>query len=176
MLAIGGLSLLCLLLGASLAAVLWTSAPLAEAAAEPAPSAAGPAAPPAEVALVNQTVDPATFPADPEPIPVDLLTRLEAASESTLDVELGRLLDAVQHGFGDRSARLEPTLQSYVYRMGSRFEWNPDSFRISVTAPDPTLAAARATLIAGLFEDAVAAGRLQIRTGSGPHALTVDTD
>ena len=63
----------------------------------------------------------ASFPADPSPIPVDLLTRLESAGDSSLETELGFLLDAIQHGFGRNSARLEPTLRSYVFRMTSRF-------------------------------------------------------
>ena len=52
-------------------------------------------------------------PVEPSPIPVELLTRLEAASEEPLDVELSRLLDAIQHGFGRRSAVLEPSCEPF---------------------------------------------------------------
>ncbi|WP_412062679.1 hypothetical protein [Rubrivirga sp. IMCC45206] len=160
---LGGLSLLCGVLAIALALALQPQAteavaapPVAETAAAPAPERA-----------------PATFSAEPTPIPVELITRLEAASEEPLDVELSRLLDAMQHGFGRRGAVLEPTLRSYVYRMASRFEWNPDAFRVAVTAPDPALATARGALLERLFEDAVAAGRLTVGTGVGPHALTL---
>lgn len=176
---VGGLSLVCLALTAALAIAV-TDRPRVEAAPAPADTAEAPTpdadapAPPADSdAAPEPTASPADFSADPAPIPVDLLTRLEKASDEPLDVELSRLLDAIQHGFGRRSAQLEPTLRSYVYRMASRFEWNPDSFRVAVTAPDPDLAAARAALLERLFEDAVAAGRLDVGTGVGPHALTL---
>ena len=161
--AIGGLTLLSL----ALAVALVVAARATPAAA--APSAATPAVP------VSAAPTP-SFGSDPAPIPVDLITRLEDASEEPLDVELARLLDAVQHGFGGRSAVLEPTLRSYVYRMSSRFEWNPDTFRVAVTAPDPDLAAARGELLEHVFEGAVAQGRLQVGTGVGPHALTLVSD
>lgn len=165
---IGGLSLLCLALAAALTVAVQDATPVAAAPpveqAEPAPDA------PAAAALD------ASFTAEPSPIPVDLLTRLEEASEEPLDIELSRLLDAIQHGFGRRSVQLEPTLRSYVYRMSSRFEWNPDSFRVAVTAPDGDLAAARGATLERLFDDAVASGRLQVGTGVGPHALTLVTE
>ena len=164
--AIGGLLLLCLALAIALLAVAQGAAPAEAAPSEQAEPAAGPGVPP--------ELD-AAFTAEPSPIPVDLLTRLEAASDQPLEVELGHLLDAVQHGFGRRSAHLEPTLRSYVYRMSSRFEWNPDSFRVAVTAPDGGLAAARGATLERLFDDAVASGRLQVGTGVGPHALTLVT-
>ena len=179
---IGGLSLLSLALAVTLAAVLLEDAPVeAVPVAEP---DAGLEAPPAEAAEadVAETSDeaplepataPSSFAAEPSPIPVELLTRLEEASDQPLEVELTRLLDATQHGFGRRSARLEPTLRSYVYRMASRFEWNPATFRVAVTAPDPDLAAARGALLEQLFAEAVEAGRLDIGTGVGPHGLTL---
>ncbi|WP_420457353.1 hypothetical protein [Rubrivirga sp.] len=169
--ATGGLALLSIALIAALAVALTGSTDAVAPSADPAatrPAPADAATPPAP--------SPASFPADPSPIPVDLLTRLEEASNEPLDVELSRLLDAIQHGFGRRSAQLEPTLRSYVYRMGSRFEWNPDTFRVAATAPDPALAAARAALLERLFEDAVAAGRLDVGTGVGPDALTLVTE
>ncbi len=167
---VGGLSLLCAVLAIALAMALQAAPP---ATAEQ-PSVASADRPAAETAPEPEPVrSPATFSAEATSIPVELITRLEAASEEPLDVELSRLLDAIQHGFGRRGAVLEPTLRSYVYRMASRFEWNPDSFRIAVTAPDPDLAAARGALLERLFEDAVAAGRLAVGTGVGPHALTL---
>ncbi len=144
------------------------------------PQAEGTGAPPAQVSTrpadTRAAPSPSDFPADPSPIPVDLLTRLEEAGDQPLDIELSRLLDAIQFGFGRRSARLDPTLRSYVYRMASRFEWNPESYRVAVTAPDPELAAARGALLEQLFSDAIAAGRLQIGTGVGPHALALVSD
>ena len=164
---IGGLALLCLALVASLALAAGR-----QAGPETAPPAA--AAPDdGPVADAGPDAIPVSFPADPSPIPVDLITRLEAASEEPLDVELSRLLDAIQHGFGTQSVQLDPTLRSYVYRMASRFEWNPDTFRVAVTAPDPDLATARGALLEHLFEDASATGHLQVGTGIGPHALTL---
>ncbi len=172
-LVIGGLVLMCLALTAALATSL--SAP----AERPEPvltvgRADRPAPPPEPPAVA--TAVPASFPAEPVPIPVELLTQLEAASEQPLDVELTRLLDAIQYGFGTRSARLEPTLRSYVYRMSSRFEWNPGSFRVAVSAPTADLAEARSALLADLFPDAVAAGRLRLATTVGPHTLTLVTE
>ena len=114
-----------------------------------------------------------TFPAPATSIPIDMLTQLEAVGQEPIEVELAHLLDAIGHGFGQRSARLEPTLQSYVYRMSSRFEWSPDSFRVAVTAPDADLAAARGDLLERLFANAVTAGRLRVGTGTGPHSLTL---
>ncbi|WP_143537631.1 hypothetical protein [Rubrivirga marina] len=175
---VGGLSLVCLALTAALA-IAATDRPRVEAA--PAPADTDETAPagadaPAPVPPPTAPATPADFSAEPAPIPVDLLTRLESASDEPLDVELSRLLDAIHHGFGRRSAQLEPTLRSYVYRMASRFEWNPDTFRVAVTAPDPDLASARAVLLEHLFEDAVAAGRLDVGVGVGPHALTLVTE
>ncbi len=164
--AIGGLLLLCLALAISLLMVAQG--------AEPAEAAPSEQTEPAAEAGVPPALD-AAFTAEPSPIPVDLLTRLEAASDQPLDAELSHLLDAMQHGFGRRSAQLEPTLRSYVYRMSSRFEWNPDSFRVAVTAPDGDLAAARGATLERLFDDAIASGRLQVGTGVGPHALTLVT-
>ena len=174
--AIGALLVLCL----ALATALWVTAQNGAPAAQAAPPAQAEPNAPSEPAAAPARPDPArldaAFTAEPSPIPVDLLTRLEAASEEPLDVELSHLLDAVQHGFGQRSTQLEPTLRSYVYRMSSRFEWNPDSFRVAVTAPDADLAAARGATLERLFDDAVASGRLRVGTGVGPHALTLVTE
>ena len=163
---VGGLTLLSLALAVALAMAARTAAPAA---------AAPPVAAPAAASAAPSVPEP-SFGAEPAPIPVDLLTRLEEASEEPLGVELNRLLDAVQHGFGSESAQLEPTLRSYVYRMSSRFEWNPDTFKVAVTAPDADLAEARGALLGHLFENATATGRLQVGTGTGPHALTLVTE
>lgn len=176
-LAIGALALVCLILGVSLLSVLGTTeaAPGPEETTEEAVASTTSPAPPtsAAPAAAAPEVSAAQFPAEATPIPVDMITRLEAASDGPLESELGHLLDAMQHGFGRESARLEPTLRSYAYRMSSRFMWNPDSFRVSVTAPDPDLAAARASLLQRLFSDAVDSGRLTVVSGTGPHALMV---
>ena len=172
---IGGLALACLALTVALLAAL-TAAPTPDAAPVQ-------IAPPVETASADAAPDPtplaatpASFPAEPASIPIELITELEASSDQPLEVELARLLDAIQHGFGTGSVRLEPTLRSYVYRMSSRFEWNPDSYRVAVTAPSDALADARGALLRDLFADAVASGRLQISAGTGPHALTLVTE
>lgn len=176
---IGTLALTTLLLGAALLTALsdaQASAPEAvvveEAPAEPSSRPTQTVATATDSSTADRS-SAASFPAEPTPIPIDLLTRLESASDSPLETELGYLLDAIQHGFGRNSARLEPTLRSYVYRMTSRFVWNPDSFRVAVTAPNPDLATARGELLKRLFEDAVTTGRLEIGTGTGPNALMV---
>ena len=74
----------------------------------------------------------------------EFLARLEAASNEPLHGELTQLLNAIQVGFGARSAQIDPALRPYTVRMASRFEWNPDTFRIAVAAPSAELAAARA--------------------------------
>jgi len=119
---------------------------------------------------------PALFPSEPSPVPQELITDIEAASGEPLPVELGRLLGAIQEGFGRESVQLAPELRAYVFRMASRFDWNPDTFRVAVTAPDADLAEARATTLRRLFENATGAERLQIRSGAGPHSLTLVSD
>lgn len=119
---------------------------------------------------------PALFPAEPNPVPQELITDIEAASGEPLPVELGRLLSAIQEGFGRESVQLAPELRAYVFRMASRFDWNPDTFRVAVTAPSADLAEARATTLRRLFENATGAKRLQIRSGTGPHSLTLVSD
>lgn len=168
--AIGGLALACLALVVALVAALGATSEASDTLAAPGPPV------PEAIAAAEPEASPAFFPAEPAPIPVDLLTQLEAASDQPLEVELGRLLEAIQEGLGTQSARLEPTLRSYVYRMTARFEWNPHTYRIAVTAPDARLAEARKALLDQLFADAVASGRLRVGTGIGPHALTLVTE
>ena len=119
---------------------------------------------------------PALFPSEPSPVPQELITDIEAASGEPLAVELGRLLSAIQEGFGRESVQLAPELRAYVFRMASRFDWNPDTFRVAVTAPDAGLAEARATTLRRLFENATGSERLQIRSGAGPHSLSLVSD
>ena len=119
---------------------------------------------------------PALYPAEPRPVPQGVITDIEAASGEPLPVELGRLLSGIQEGFGAESVQLAPELRAYVFRMASRFDWNPDTFRVAVTAPSAELAEARATTLRRLFESATGSRRLQIRSGAGPHALTLVSD
>ncbi len=116
-----------------------------------------------------------TFGADPTPVTADVLARLEQSSNEPLHGELTQLLDAIQAGFGVASADLDPALRSYTVRMASRFEWNPDTFHVAVTAPKADLADARARLLRRVFADAVFSRRLQIQTATGPDALTLVT-
>jgi hypothetical protein len=143
-----------------------TASPAAAAmASSPAPTGA-PAADPAAVAET-------TFGTEPRPIPGDVIARLEAASNEPLHGELTQLLGAIQYGFGSESAALDPALRAYTVRMASRFEWNPDTFRVAVTAPTAALAEARAGTLRRVFGDAVATKRLQIEAAAGPPALTL---
>ena len=178
-LALGSLALACLsllallLLNDRLEAEVATPGPIGSTlpvVADSAPIVAGgapsqAAEPPAALAT--------TFGTDPVSIPAEVLARLEAASNEPLRGELTELLTAVQVGFGSDSAQLDPALRSYATRMASRFEWNPDTFRVAVAAPAPALADARASTLRRLFGDAVASERLVIRTVTGPGALTL---
>ena len=119
----------------------------------------------------------AAFPAEPRPIPVATIARVENASEEALEVELGHLLDAVQTGFGDRSAQLEPTLRPYLFRIAGRLSVRTEAFRVAVTAPDASLARARAATLRRLFDVAgISDSRLSIGAGEGPHSLSLVTD
>jgi hypothetical protein len=117
----------------------------------------------------------AVFPDEPEPIPSGVLTALERASEEPLDVELARLLDALQYGFGERSVQVEPTLRPYAFRLAGRLDVRTAAFRVRVAAPDPALAEARAATLRRLFEAAgVAPGRLQFAARRGAPALLAE--
>jgi hypothetical protein len=162
---IGGLALACLALTVALAATV-SARPAAEGPVARAPSDTAAARP-----------APAAASADPRPIPVDLLARLEAAGDEPVATELGALLGAVQHGFGTESAHLEPTLGSYAARTAARIDRSStDTFYVAVTAPSPALAEARAALVSRLFSGAVGDDRLRVSAGTGPHALTLVSD
>ena len=133
---------------------------------------AAPVAP--EAAAAGAAAGSATYTADPLPVPAELITRLEASSNEPLHGELTQLLAAIQYGFGVGSAQLDPALRSYTARMASRFEWNPDTFRVAVSAPEAGLADARASTLRRLFSDAVTSRRLVIQTVTGPDALTLE--
>lgn len=189
-LAIGTLSLTCVTLLAALVLTAAAGTPAASGAppdAVPAgtvPADAPPALPaagdgpasdvPADAAFAS--VPTAESGVDAQPVPPDLLASLEAAADAPLPTELALFLRAAQHGFGDRSARLDPSLQSHAYRLASRFEWNPDSYTIAVAAPTLALAQERAARLSQLFSAAVASGRLTIRPSAGPHALSLVTE
>lgn len=156
-----------------LVAVMLASATPPEAQAAPIALAAPPLADEAPDLRPAPVVAETTFGADPTPVSADVLQRLEQSSNEPLHGELTQLLDAVQAGFGSTSADLDPALRGYTVRMASRFEWDPDTFRVAVTAPRADLADARARLLRRVFADAVASRRLQIQTATGPDALTL---
>ena len=165
-LAMAGLGLMVLALAAALLAVRAPAAPEIEIAV---PTASADLAAPTPESPAPTTA----FAADPAPVPTDVITRLEAASNEPLHGELSVLLEAIQDGFGSQSAQLDPALRSYTTRMASRFEWNPDTFRVAVTSPSAELAEARAGTLKRLFGAAVASRRLQIEPAAGPDALTL---
>ena len=183
-----------LVLGLTLTSLLLLAAAVVASDDTPPPDPPPPTASPSTVALpagsaegdlADDTPDtertasrqiPALYPAEPRPVPQEVITDIEAASGEPLPVELGRLLSGIQEGFGAESVQLAPELRAYVFRMASRFDWNPDTFRVAVTAPSAELAEARAATLRRLFESATGSERLQIRSGAGPHALTLVSD
>ena len=117
----------------------------------------------------------AIFTADSAPLPASVITALEQASEEPLDVELSRLLDAIQQGFGESSIQIAPTLRPYAYRLAGRMNIRPGAYRVRVAAPSESLAQARAEVLARLFESAgVLSSRLTFVPRSGIHSLTSD--
>lgn len=117
----------------------------------------------------------AVFSDDPMPIPTGVLTALEQAAEEPLEAELTRLLDALQHGFGEQSVQVEPTLRPYAFRLAGRLNVRMDSFRVIAGAPDPALAEARAATLRNLFATAgVAPGRLTIVARRGAPGLRAE--
>jgi hypothetical protein len=190
-LAVAGLALLCIALAVALVLAA-SDAPIEYGAsgssegAEPStamlPSAPGglPTAP-ASVAADSTSVSLdsllAAYPAEPKPIPAALLTQIEDAGNGPLAVEMGQLLSAIQTGFGDRSAQIEPTLRPYVFRIAGRLSVRTDTLRIAATAPDLDLARARAATLRRTLDVAgVSGSRVAIGAGVGPHALTTVSD
>ncbi len=175
-LAIGGLTLLCLTL---VTALLFAAdadgeervrldAPVAGAAH----LQAAPVATPPEEPAVPRTV----YAAEPEPIPAGVLAALEQSAEEPLETELARLLDALQYGFGESSVEVEPTLRPYAFRLAGRLNVRGGAFRIRVGAYDGALARQRAETLARLFEAAgVAPGRLQFQPRTGAPGLAVES-
>ena len=92
------------------------------------------------------------FAAESHRVPSSVITALEQASEEPLEVELARLLDAIQQSFGESSIRIAPTLRPYAYRLAGRMNIRPGSYRIRVAAPSEELAVARAEVLGRLFE------------------------
>lgn len=115
------------------------------------------------------------YPADPQSIPATVLAALEQAAEEPLEVELSRLLDALQFGFGESSIQVEPTLRPYAFRLAGRMNVRGGSFRVRVGAYDEALARQRAESLRRLFEAAgVVPGRLQFSPRSGAPGLTAE--
>ncbi|HLT47048.1 MAG TPA: hypothetical protein VK002_07455 [Rubricoccaceae bacterium] len=174
---VGALALVCLAL---FAALLFEAAEpgqpaLALDGPAPATAAGGGVARPATDRPAASAAPDVVFADDPEPIPSGVLTALEQAAEEPLEVELARLLDALQHGFGERSVQVEPTLRPYAFRLAGRLNVRSVSFLVRVSAPDPALAEARAATLRNLFEAAgVAPGRLTIVPRRGAPVLLAE--
>lgn len=187
-LAVSALALLCLSLAVAL--VLSSSeAPVEYAATAPTegsepstarlPVATAPPERPQAQGVATLSLDSlrAAYPAEPQSIPTAMLTQIEDAGTAPLAVELGHLLDAVQTGFGDRSAQIEPTLRPYLFRIAGRLSVRTDTLRIAATAPDLDLARARAATLRRTLDVAgVSDSRVAIGAGIGPHRLTLVTD
>lgn len=115
------------------------------------------------------------FDAESHPISSGVITALEQAAEEPLDVELSRLLDAIQQGFGESSIQVAPTLRPYAYRLAGRMNIRPGAYRVRVAAPSEELAIARAEVLGRLFEAAgVVTSRLTFVPRTGIHSLTAD--
>ena len=172
-LAIGGLSLVCLGL---LAVVAWnveqTTAPPLHLDGPGASSTPPPE--PIEPLPLEEPTHTSAFDTEPQRIPNDLVIDLELAAEETIDVELDRYFEAVLHGFGESSAQIEPTLPTYAARLAGRLNAQSVSYHIEVTAPDSALAAARAESLRRLFEaKGVVSERLLFTAERGAPGLTV---
>jgi hypothetical protein len=117
----------------------------------------------------------AVFTAEAAPLPASVITALEQASEEPLDVELSRLLDAIQQGFGESSIQIAPALRPYAYRLAGRMNIRPGAYRVRVAAPSESLAEARAQVLGRLFESAgVVSSRLTFVPRPGIHSLTAN--
>ncbi len=143
--------------------------PTEQAAEQPPPSA------PAASSGAPVTRRGIVFDAESFPIPASVITALERAAEEPLDVELYRLLDAIQQGFGESSIQIAPTLRPYAYRLAGRMNIRPGAYRVRVAAPSEELAIARAEVLGRLFESAgVVSSRLTFVPRTGIHSLTAD--
>lgn len=164
---IGLLTLLCLALAAALLVAVDAQAPADDLGTTLAVSAS------ADDAGEPEPEPAPSYGAEAGVVPTSLITRLEAASDGPLAAELDLLLDAVQIGFGERSVQLDPTLRTYAYRTSSRFVWEPDTFTITVQAPEADLAEARAATLSRLFETAIDEGQLAIEPAVGQHSISL---
>ena len=187
MLAIVALTLLCLALGIALvltasdAPVEYAASAPVSASAQPEPTPPSPAALPAAARADSTTLRldslMGAYPAEPQPIPAGVLTAIEEAGDGPLEPELSQLLAAVQTGFGERSAQIEPTLRPYLFRIVGRLSVRTDTVRIAATAPDLDLARARAATLRRTLDVAgVSPTRVQIGAGTGAHALALVSD
>ncbi len=127
----------------------------------------------AQAAEASRTI--AAYDAEPHAIRAGAITALEQAAEEPLDVELSRLLDAIQQGFGETSVQVAPALRPYAYRLAGRMNIRPGAYRVRVAAPNEGLAIARAEVLARLFETAgVVSSRLTFVPRTGMHSLMAD--
>lgn len=115
------------------------------------------------------------FAAESNPIPSGIIMALEQAAEEPLEVELNRLLDAIQQGFGESSIQIAPSLRPYAFRLAGRMNIRPGAFRVRVASPREDLAIARAEVLGRLFESAgVVSSRITFVPRTGIHSLTAD--
>lgn len=127
------------------------------------------------LAATEAAGDRVLFDAESHPISTGVITALEQAAEEPLDVELNRLLEAIQQGFGESSIQIAPSLRPYAYRLAGRMNIRPGAYRVRVAAPSEELANARAEVLGRLFELAgVVNRRLTFVPGMGIHSLTAD--
>ncbi|NNF59411.1 MAG: hypothetical protein HKN04_14340 [Rhodothermaceae bacterium] len=174
---IGGLALLCLVLLATLTfAVSNADAPSLALDAPPDPVAAARLdATTTRSPQRTEAGSDAVYAAEPNAIPTGVLTALEQASEEPIEVEFNRLLDAIQHGFGESSVQIEPTLRPYAARIAGRLNVRPVSFTVRVAAPDRALAQARARALGRLFDAmGVVSSRLSFTPRAGAPGLSAE--
>jgi hypothetical protein len=103
------------------------------------------------------------------------LTAIERAAMGPLELELDRLGRALQGAFGRSSVEVAPVLRPYVAHAASRMATHPARFRLTVTAPEAVVAAARAEAILRAFEGAgLSADMLTMTAGVGAPAVRFD--
>jgi len=172
-LAIGALALACLTLLAALVMTASDASPAVASAPDEVEIVTGAAEASPEAPAAVSAAGGAAGSTEGSSVSADQLAALEAAANLPLTGELTAFLSAAEASFGATSAQLDPALRPYAYRLASRFEWNPDTFRISVVAPDAALAQSRVDVLKQVFSDAVASGRLVLVPATGPSALTL---